>query len=117
MILRYLLCLREGFERALLKPPHLPVIVTGGHHLIIVLGVETDAFHCLTIRLFREIEVRHHAIQKVLLMIMLGLFTIRFNPRVYEGFNVPVTMRVVRDQETQILRIGRKPQGNNVLVV
>ena len=93
------------------------MIVAGGHDLIIVLGIEAQPLNSLAVGLFRKIEVSHHPIQHVLLMIVLRLLTIRFDPRVDDGFDVSVALGVVGDKQPEVLRVGREPQRNNVFVV
>lgn len=71
------------------------MIVPGSDHLIVILGVETQPLNSLPVGLLGEIEMSYHAVQHVLLMIVLGLFTVGFNPRVYQGLDISVTLGVV----------------------
>ena len=80
MILRDLLSLRKRFESVLLEPPHLPVVVPSGHHLVVIFGVESKPLYGLAVGKFGEIKVCDHPIQQILLVVVLRLLTIRLNP-------------------------------------
>ena len=80
VILRDLLSLRQWFESILLQPPHLPVVVSSGHHLVVIFRVESQPLDGLAVGLLGEVKVCDHAIQQILLMIVLRLLTIRLNP-------------------------------------
>ena len=80
VILRDLLSLRKRFEGILLQSPHLPVVVSGGHHLVVIFRVESQPLDGLAVGQLGEIEVCDHAIQQILLMVVLRLLTIRLNP-------------------------------------
>ena len=80
VILRDLLSLRKRFESIFLEPPHLPVVVPCGHHLVVIFRIESQSLDGLAVGKLGEIKVCYHAIQQVLLMIVLRLLTIRLDP-------------------------------------
>lgn len=123
MILRYLSELREGLECALLESPHFPVAVTSGDNLVIILRVECETTNARIRTLFREIIVSHHSLLNGALLLLifghflLGLLANGFNPRVYEGLYVPVSVRVRGDKDTNVFRVLRKAQTQHKLLM
>ena len=56
------------------------MVVSGGHHLVVIFRVESQPLDGLAVGQLGEIEVCYHAIQQILLVVVLRLLTIRLNP-------------------------------------